>query len=445
MSTEVSFTKISWDGIKEQIRRINIEFFDIVESIKPDDSCPLYVVSFPYGDLIGDQISQFLPLGNGDYLRLNDPSVPQHILRDLGYGRDNSPIAMILNKKIELYIDLPEKSMVLPFALKSPGDFFSYNHVLDLDQSINYAPNGILNAMSGGRSCFLLPSINCQTKFARLNRALEIKAKRPMSIYDHNNLFKQILKSPLVHHAWCSTIMYFSEAWVTHIKNNPKWYNLREYFHRIYARRALFPINATYYNTAYSHLLEKKNFKPNPYIFDTFKHIIQIMCGHSPGLAPLINEELLPLYQIQTSFREYYGLNEIFPTIMGPSYFTPLAIKADPVYYSLQIPTTNSFSPKSKKTSVMIELKELYDLCETLLAELRCDNGFCENTIIQYVAKNIAISYHHNTEDTEKLIALTDDLVKSDSRFSQNNVQLAAENGKFFRGCIKIYKRDCVT
>lgn len=442
MRAEVLFDKKSWKEIRELIRNTNLEFFNIVENISPNETCPLYIINFPYGALIGDHVSQFLPLSNGDYLRLNDPCIPIELSKDLGYGKDNSPIGMILNKKIELYIDLPEKKMTLPFTVQSPGDFFSYNHILDISQNINYAPNDILYAISGGRSCFLLPSINCQNKFSRLCRALEIKIKRPISLYEHCNLFKQILSSSKLNQMWNSTIMYFSEAWVNNIRCNPKWYGLRQYFHEVYARRSLFPINATHYNTAYSLLLERKNFKPNPYIFDTFKHIIQIMCGHSPGLAPLIDEELLPLNSLQEVFRECYGLNEIFPTIIGPSYFTPFAVNAEPVYYSLQIPTTSSFSPKSKKASVMVELKELYELCSTLLAELRCDEGFCKSTIIQYVAKNIAVSYHHNSEDTDRLISLTDNIVNLDLRFGQNNKQFAAENGKFFRGCVKIYKKE---
>ena len=441
MDAELLIKKKIWNDVKESIKEINLEFFNIVEDINPDEDCPLYVINFPYGRLIGDHKSQFLPLENGEYLRLNDPKIPNNLLRDLGYGKNNSPIGLLVNKKIELYIDLPEKKMILPFMVLSPGDFFSYNHILDIGQSINYAPNAILYGMSGGRSCFLLPSINCQNKFSRLCRALEIKAKRPMSFYEHNHLFKQLLSKAQNNNPWASTLIYFSEAWVKNIKTNPKWYTLKQYFHRLYARRALFPMNVTHYNTSYSLLLEKKNFKPNPYIFDTFKHIVQIMCGHSPGLSPLIDEDLLPLKELQNIFSEHYGLNEVHPTIIGPNHFDPFATNPDPIYYSLQIPTTSTFSPKSKKSSVMVELKELFDLCETLLAELQCDTGFCSGTIINHIAKYLSISYHHNSQDIDNIILPTDILVDSDSRFGKNTMQLAAENGKFFRGCVKIYKR----
>ncbi len=121
MSAEVLSDKKSWDEAKNLVRDINREFYDIVERIKPDDSCLLYVVNFPYGALIGDHISQFLPLKNGEYLRLNDPSIPLDLLNDLGYGKDNSPIAMIINKKIELYIDLPEKRWFYLLLFNHPG------------------------------------------------------------------------------------------------------------------------------------------------------------------------------------------------------------------------------------------------------------------------------------------------------------------------------------
>lgn len=441
MECNVAIEKKYWHEIKIHVKEINNEFFDVVDKIEAINECPIYLVEFPYGDLIGDHISQFLPLKTGGYIRLNDPKVPDHILQDLGYGKNNSPIGMVLNKKIELFIDLPEKKAILPFMLQSPGDFFSYNHILDFGQSINYAPNGLLYAISGGRCCFLLPSINCQNKFARLCRALEIKAKCPKTFYDHCQLFAKLLKSPRITNNWTATIIYFSENWVKNINSNPKWYEVKQFFHKLYAKRALFPINAPHYNTAYSILLEKKNFKPNPYIFDTFKHIIQIMSGHTPGLAPLINEDLLPLSCLQQIFHEHYGIENIYPTIIGPNYFQPFLKNPEPIYYSLQIPTTSSFSPKSKKTSVMNELKELYDLCETLLEELRSDKGFCANTIIQYVAQSIAITYHHNSEDIDNIISHTLDLINTDNRFCSKSDKVAAENAKFFRGCIRIFKK----
>lgn len=442
MNSDLAIQKVVWDDIKNLIQEINLEFFEIVDTINPNGSCPLYVVSFPYASLIGDHISQFVPLNNGGNIRLTDPNIPNYIKNDLGYGINNSPIGMVINKKIELFIDLPEKKMALPFMVLSPGDFFSYNHILDIGNHINYAPNGILYAMSGGRSCFLLPSINCDNKFSRMTRCLGIKAKRPFSIYEQNHLFNQLLKGNQINNKWSSSIIYFSEPWVKQIKTNPKWYELRQYFHRIYTRRALFPLNLPHYNTAFSLLLEKKNFNPNPYVFDTFKHIIQIMCGQTPGLTPLVDEELLPLNDLQYIFQEFYGLKETSPTIMGPSLFNPFSTNPDSIYYSLQIPTISSFSPKSKKTSVMVELKELFDLCGTLFEELRSDDGFCANTIIQYIAKFLSISFHHNSQDIDNLILPTDILVESDYRFGNNAI--AAENGKFFRGCVKIFKQNDV-
>lgn len=440
MINQLAIEKKFWDDIKSAVSQFNREFFETVETIKPKDDCPLYVVKFPYGGLIGDHISQFLPLKNGEYIRLNDSNVPNYILSDLGYGKDNSPIGMIFDKKMEIYIDLPEKKMVFPFLINSPGDFFNLNHVLDIGQNINYAPNGLLYCMSGGRSCFLLPSINCYNKFSRLCRNLQIRAKRPASLYDHNYLFRQILNSSVIKSSWYTTIIYFSESWIKNIKNNPKWYNLKQYLYKTYAKKGLFPINVAHYNTSYSLLLEKNNFKPNPYIFDTFKYLIQIICGHSPGFTPLTDEDLLPLNVIQNVFRDYYDLDSMHPTIIGPSHFNPFADNPDPVYYSLQVPTMNSFSPKSKKASTMVELKELSDLCKTLLTELSSDTGFCSNTIIQYVAKHISPSYHHNSKDIDNIILSTNALLQSDSRFKHFDSQSFAENGKFFRGCVKIQK-----
>ncbi len=88
---EVACKKKYWNEVKQ----INFEFFQIVEDINPGDDCALYGVDIPYGELVGDHISQFLPLKSGGFTRLTDPNLPCSIINDLGYGKDNSPIGFV--------------------------------------------------------------------------------------------------------------------------------------------------------------------------------------------------------------------------------------------------------------------------------------------------------------------------------------------------------------
>jgi hypothetical protein len=145
-----------------------------------------------------------------------------------------------------------------------------------------------------------------------------------------------------------------------------------------------------------------------------------------------------------TRFDNNSGLKGTVPTIMAPSYFDIQADKADPIYYSLQFPTTRTFSPNSKKSSTMAAMRELKSMCEELLGELIKDNYFCSNTIIQHIAKSMSVSFFHNTEDMDGLIDCVTKLIDSDDRFLYSTQQMQglipAGDSKFFRGCIKIEK-----
>jgi hypothetical protein len=68
------------------------------------------------------------------------------------------------------------------------------------------------------------------------------------------------------------------------------------------------------------------------------------------------------------------------------------------------------------------------------------------NTIIQYVAQKISISFFHNSEDIDGLIGNISDLISTDTRFNyavnKSSELIPAEDSKFFRGCIRIASQD---
>lgn len=437
--------KVYWWEIRARIKEVNLEFFNLIDRLHPDSDLPLYLLTFPYGNLIGNESSQFIPMSDGTLIKLTDSSLPSELISHLGYGKNNSPLGMILDKQFEWYVDLPNKNITLPTLIQKPGEFFSYGKLLDINSKFNYSPMGVLKAVSGARTIFMIPSIGCQTKFTKLRRELGIKAKQPNHMYDHFELFKTILNSDEITPSWSSSIIYFSENWVNNIKNNPEWSDVQKYFYSIFARNAMYLKNLPYYQTAYSLLLETTNQKPNPYLFDTFKHIIDMMTGETPGFAPQITNETLPLDILQKVFIDHYGLKSTVPTIMAPTYFNIQQDDSVPIYYSMQYPTTTTFSPNSKKTSTMAAMRELKNMCKDLLEELIKDNHLCSNTIIQHIAKNIAVSFFHNTEDIDGLIDNIPRLIATDSRFNHTidgALDLApAEDSKFFRGCLQITKK----
>ena len=233
-------TKITnWSEIKYEIKEANLELFNLVDQLHPDSKFPIFILKFPYGELIGDELSQFIPIENKGILRLNDPNLPAEVVKHLGYGSSSSPMGMVLSKQFEWFVDLPHKKITLPIFVQIPGDFFSYTRVIDIKHNFNYSPMGVLSAISGARTTFLIPSIGCQIKLTKLRRELGVKLKHPNSMYEQFPFFKEILSSPELEQTWSSSLIYFSENWITNIKNNPDWIDVQKYFYKIFAQKAM--------------------------------------------------------------------------------------------------------------------------------------------------------------------------------------------------------------
>lgn len=437
--------KVCWTEIKHEIKEANPEFYSLINKINPPDTYSLYVVTFPYGVLIGDDRSQFLPINN-QLVRINESTLPEEIERDLGYGKMGSPMGMVLRKNFEWYVDLPGKKNSLPIMVQKPGDFFSYSRLIGIKNKFNYSPMGVLLAMSGARSAFLLPSIGCKNKFSRMCRQLKIKTKAPDSLYEHFGLFKNLIDNWELtqNNIWRSAIVYFSESWVDSIKNDPEWADVKNYFYNSFFKKAIYLKNLPYYQMGYSIILEEYNLKPNPYLLDTFKHLIDIACGESPGFSPQVCDNFVPLSVLHEIFISQYGLKDTAPAVMAPDYLVSHQQPSfSPVYYSLQIPTTMSFSPKSKQASTMVSLREIKDLTFEVIMAIKEKSYLFSDTIVQHVANSIDFSFFHNSIDIDGLISDTKEIVLYDNRFLASSVNSYAnshfaDDSKFFRGCIRV-------
>lgn len=436
--------KVYWSDIKDDIVHINSKFYHIVEQLNVI-KYPLYVCKFPFGEPAGDLQSQFIPNHDGSIRRLTDPSLPSELVKNLGYGQKNAPLAMVLEKQQEWYIEILPGNTVIPMLIKKPGDFFSYTKVLDVHRKFNYSPMGVLHSMSGARSLFLLPSIGCKNKFSKLNRACGSKFKHPVNLLDQHYLFQNIVRSPAIAHrnSWSSKIIYFSEDWVTNIKHNPDWSPLKNYFYDLFLRTFSYTSNVPYYNMAYSLILEKNNRNPSHYILDTFRMIMDISAGEMPGFAPLVDEEMAPVSLIQEVFSEFYGMKDIVPTMMGPSLFDINNIEESmPVYYSFQHPTVLSHNTSAKKYSAMSLIKAVKDVFDEIIPEIRKEHGFCSDTIIEFISKKINFSFFHNSIDIDNDVENVSELIVNDPRFfltkSSVSSHQPAQESKFLRGCIRI-------
>ncbi len=436
--------KVYWCDIRERVSKVEPQFTKHVDNLSPDKSFPIYLAHYPYGAIEADTQSSLFPSHDGSFYRLTDKHAPKDICKNLGYSINNAPLGMVLDKQLELFIDLKREKITIPWLVYTPGMFFPFSAFLSIRHNRTYAPNGILSSTAGARSVFMLPNIGCANNHSTLQRDLNIKSSTPKSLYDHWHIFKEIAKSDP---NWRCCVMYFAEKWVTKLHSDSSWMPLKNYLHELAWKHYEYERNRVYYDMTFSMIQNNRNLRPNPYLADTARHLFATAIGAAPGYVPALDDEALPLRQIQSAYTSSYGLKKYFPTVMRPYHFT---FERDtlPVYYSLQNPSTHIFSPKSREaTNTLYELRELENIMRVFSEELSKENAKCSDTILGEIAKHAEFKYYHCKPDRYGVVRMTDELFTLDKRFSNIPRQFKKANATFsgdapfLRGCVSIKRR----
>lgn len=429
--------KTTWEEIRAKVMAVEPTFAKIVDSIRPNISMPVYLSYYPFGAIEADTKSTLLPNGDGSYFRLSDKNIPKDISENLGYGKDSSPLGMVLEKQLELYIDLPNEGITIPWLMHTPGKIFPFARILSQKDKRVYAPNGLLSSTAGARSIFMLPNIGCNTHHTNLQRDYRIETTPPKSLYEHWEVFREIASKSDT--GWRCCVLYFSESWINKIHADPNWKDLKYYLHDLAWKQYEYERNRVYYDITFSIIKKKRNLKPNPYLADTAKHLFATAMGAVPGYTPAINNNAAPIDLIQKAYTESYGLDKYTPTIMHPAHYH---YEEDqyPIYYSLMHSSTHVFSPKSRKTSsTLTEMRELNHILKIFKDELGHHNSLCSDTTISEIAKNIAFRLFHNKYDMLNVIMRSTEIPDYDMRMLFDDKPFAAD-APFVRGCISISK-----
>lgn len=445
---EFGVMKVSWSDVRASVARVEPQFAAMVDQINPDASFALYKVYYPYGAVIADPIQMYLAKDPRTVTPLRESDFGCDVMTDLSYGKDSWAMGMVLAKNIEVFIDFKDNQTSIPWMIYKPGTLFPFSRLLNNTESRNYAPNNILTIVSGVRSTFMLPNIGCNANHINLQKDYHIQLPAPKSLYEHWQIFKAINSSFSVESDWYSCLLYFSQKWVDHVRSDPAWREMKMYLHDLAWRHFEFRRNQIYYDIAYSRIQQRRNLKPNPYLIDTAAHLYKTALGDVPGFSPANNQDSLPLDVIQKAYVESYDLKKYLPTIMQPDYFMP-DHQSDPVYYSLQNPSTFVFSPKSRKvSSTLFEMHELDHILRVFQDELLKEDSLCHGTVLSEIAENIRFKFFHNEIDKHGIIYPSEEIIKDDHRFCQQyssnpagQAEFAAD-AKFLRGCIGIYGKS---
>jgi len=426
--------KYTWKQLKSSVKKACPKLFTAIEKISPPDSYSLYLGRYPYGSLILDKGIFQVFNEESSLVPINHASIHKSTKNDLGYT-GTIPLSLVAKNSIETFLTVKERT--IPSSFYGAGGIVSLWRVLEGECSYHEGP--LWSISSGARTICMLPKITDKTCYNTLKRKYNLNLHIPSSLTDHWGLFERIANHAEFSQPWSCEIIFFSKEWLNH-RDDPEWLEFYYFLLNKAWDDSTFKRNQFIFDFAFSLAQKNRNLKPNPYLADTVKHLIGIGTG-GPGLKPATNNMGAPIEGLQRAFIEDYGLKKYTPAIVH-SYHFSLAENV-PVYYSLEMPTTTIFSPRSSRaSSKMVDMRELKYILETFLSEILKGNLMIEKTPLFKIAQSVNYDFYHSDQDQYNEISNSNDLIGFDSDFQtmliESNDRHFPEFSSFFKGCISI-------
>lgn len=436
-----SLKKVTWQDVRERVAQRNAQFAKVVDKIAPGADYPLYQVRYPYGSVIVDEGTFFLANAEGELVTLDDVRLDKEIKKDLAYAGRGIPTGIVLEHAAEFFVNTPGHT--LPLSLSVPGDIFSLWK--KFDPVPPFHPVKIFSITAGARCIFMLPNIGDHAFHRNLKRDFNVRLLPPKELLDQWHVFKAIAHHPAAECDWSSELLFFSGKWLDSVRQDPAWRELYVLLLERVWRGSAYERNQMFYDFAMSCAQANRNLKPNPYLTDTMRHLLMMGLGAGAGFGAAIDDMAAPVSLLQKVYLECYGLRKYVPTIMLPMHFI-IGESNFPIYYSLHLPTTLEFSPKSRKiSSTLHDLGEVKHIMQVFIDEVLSGRLKIEDTMMGKLAENVRYDFYHSKPDPHGEIKLSEDLPKADPRLVQcaqlSEARDFAATGPFVRGCIAIRNR----
>lgn len=432
----MSIYEVSWDEVKDQVKQVNPDFFETIDSIA-SASTKLYLASYKFGDLIVNNGITQLPI-NDNLIPLSHPDLPEPFKTDLFYSEMCA--GMFLNKTAEVFADLEMRTH--PLHMFRIGDFYGLWEILDSQNSPYY--HRMWSVAAGARNLFLVPKTADTMSLNKMQRALNLEDVSPHNLFMQGALFKDIANSNFFNSHWRCDVLYFSRAW---FESLPKEAWMR--FHYTCLRqewiKSTHPRNRMTFEVMWQMLSQTQaetRLKPNVYIFETVKHLINIAVSAFLGFQPLNaehDEHIAPIKIIEQAYLEFYKLKHYTPTLLAPAYLNHQDGTA--VYYSFMLPTLLSLSIEHNFRNTLEDERNIKHLVERFQKRLMQQN----DALGQYVA-NTHFNFFHYEADPVYQINATTTLPQFDPRFNshQDSKRSFCENGPFIRSCVMIKPKQAI-
>ncbi|WP_423062461.1 hypothetical protein [Candidiatus Paracoxiella cheracis] len=429
--------KITWQDVRQDVKSVNPSLAKIIDRLAPDDTFPLYKASYPFGATIVNHGLFYIPLENGDLVPINSSNVDEILRSDLEYAENGIPVGTVLKNSYEVFVTTSH--FTLPIITTIPGSIFALWK--QLDPHPTFHPVKIFNITAGARSIFMLPNIGDTMLHKNLKRDFNVCQQPPKNLNNQWEIFKTIAKHE--RSDWQVELLLIPGKWIEKAKTDLMWHELYLYLLENAWVTSGYERNQIFYQFALSCTQASRNLKPNPYLLDTVQHLLSVTLGATPGFTPAMDNTFGPIELIQQAYLSSYGLKRYAPTIMHPIHFNIQDENASPVYYSLQFPTTISFSPRSRKlSSTLHDLRELKYILDIFIEEISEKVLPFDNTILEAIPRLVEYEYFHSKPDKHSEILLTDEMVSDDPRLSSTLCEASSmefsANGTFIRGCVRI-------
>lgn len=431
-----SFVETRWDNIKEDVRRVNPEFAEVVDDLKTKNDYPLYIVYYPFGSLIIDTGRFRFPLKDGSLAPITCSAISSDIREQLGYNAGSIPLGLVLDHSVELFLQTEDR--VIPSAVTKSGKLIGLWAALS---SIHVWLDA-WHMTAGARSIFVLPKITDTAGHKKLCRARNIKMPLPRNLGMHWSLLTKVAQHSDFSQPWYTKVLLFSKNWLSEQKND-SWIR----FQRFLYQEAWIGTEYWRRKIVYDHIwdtiireLTKNDIRATPFIIDIVKYIIMVGLGAVPGFCPAVNNEEVPVEGLQEDFIKLYGLKNYAPTIMVPHHFS--IINKRPVYWSLTMPTHLESTVKPKTlTSTLVILREIRDLMLYFKQTILKNSNTIKDSPIEQFLTQVQFDFFHSEPDSEGQIRLSLEMPKGDSSLihcsSKFGQRLFSDVSPFVRGCVR--------
>lgn len=433
-SNKYLMEKHSWSSLRAKIKKIKPELANIIDELSPSDKYALYILKYPYGALIVDRGVFQVINENGMLVPFQHPSIANKTKEDLSYNK-MIPTGFVSKNSIETFF--VAKNHTIPASLYGLGDMLALWHVLEGNSTYQVGP--VWNISSGARTIFMLPKITDKSSYKTLKAKYALKVI-PKNLNEHWQIFSHLANHPAFSEEWHSEVIFFSKKWFANLKDKAFSQLFRHLLHDVWVSSS-FRRNQFIVDFAFSVAQEQRNLKPNPYLADTVRYLMSVGDGTVPGLTPAIDNSSAPIAGLQKIFLDDYGLKKYAPIIMHPHHFS--VEKNRSVYYSLEVPTTTVFSPRSsRQESKMVDMRELKHITEILLSEILKGTLYVQETPLFDLAKNIQYKFYHSEKDQLDEVSSIFELSEGNSEFTKTLIDSKEyafpEFSPFFRGCVSI-------